>query len=365
MSTSSRPRAAFTLVELLVVITIIGMLIALLLPAVQAVRRTAMQTQCTNNLKQLSLAMINYETSKGNLPGYSQYVNRSNSKVWIQGDTSSGKILVKSTIVGTDPIAVKAWPITWAAMLLPKIERQDIWDQLVDSDASFNIMPLDSFMCPADQDIQSRSELGSLSYSANTGAWDINKDGDFTPDFAPNGVFFNRAIGGPQSRTNGKDPTNMTIMLTENIHKDYDTKCVPVDSPVGTFTWLSGTEQQVGVVWVAANPPQVGTGDVVYQQEPLNKVAPDITTYNPDIPRFARPSSNHGAGALVAFCDGHVEFLRDDIDYLTYQRLMTSTGRKCDDPADPRGPSTPTSPPNTDQIRQFRDAAPLSEQDYR
>jgi prepilin-type N-terminal cleavage/methylation domain-containing protein len=64
----SRTRRGFTLVELLVVIAIIGVLVALLLPAIQAAREAARRSQCANNMRQLSLAVLNYESSRKELP---------------------------------------------------------------------------------------------------------------------------------------------------------------------------------------------------------------------------------------------------------------------------------------------------------
>jgi prepilin-type processing-associated H-X9-DG protein len=260
-------------------------------------------------------------------------------------------------------------------MMLSRLERQDIWDQLIDAEMIVPINFVESFVCPSDTDVQSRSNLGALSYSANTGAWDYDDSFNFLVptqskprqgDVAANGVFFNLAEGKVKSRIGAiKDPTNMTILFTENIHKDYDT---PLDNSSNgiTLTWLAGTEQQLGVVWVVppnppSNSPPVPTaGNGIDQQEAINRIDPAITAYNPEIPRFARPASAHGEGAVVAFCDGHVEFLRDTIDYITYQRLMTATGRKCVNPEDWDDKL------GTDQTMYlFQRAAPLSEKDFR
>src|SRR5213080_1457733 len=95
-----RTRRAFTLVELLVVIAIIGVLVALLLPAVQMAREAARRTQCSNHLKQLGLAAHNFNDTKGALPP----ARLGNSGNWL----------------------------TWAVVMLPFIEQQNfyqLWDQ--------------------------------------------------------------------------------------------------------------------------------------------------------------------------------------------------------------------------------------------
>ncbi len=115
MSTRSRGRGGFTLVELLVVIAIIGILIAMLLPAVQAAREAANRTQCGNNLRQLALAVHNYHDINGTIPPL--YSNARNN----------------SSLVGN----AKDGP-SWAVYLLPYLEHRAAWEQLVIWEAATN-----------------------------------------------------------------------------------------------------------------------------------------------------------------------------------------------------------------------------------
>src|SRR5687768_4239331 len=97
-----RPNRAFTLVELLVVIAIIGILVALLLPAIQAAREAARRSQCTNNLRQVGVAILNYENSYKELPWGSSYA--------------------RSDVTGMPPIPKGNWVIP----VLPFLEEQSL-----------------------------------------------------------------------------------------------------------------------------------------------------------------------------------------------------------------------------------------------
>ena len=136
-------RNAFTLVELLVVIAIIGILIGMLLTAVQQVRESARRIQCANNLRQIGIAMLNYESAHRQLPpGYKSHETR-------DGNVSAGVFIDSSTWD-----AAPGWG--WAAFLLPYVEQtnvgaainyvQPIWEESNRVPASQNIS---LFLCPS------------------------------------------------------------------------------------------------------------------------------------------------------------------------------------------------------------------------
>jgi prepilin-type processing-associated H-X9-DG protein len=257
---------------------------------------------------------------------------------------------------------------SWATLLLPHLERNDIWDQITNPPNKaipVEIPPLQVFVCPADVDALSMANLAALTYVANSGAWDRDApgaSGNFIRDPVANGVFQNNAdyernaMTAPTMRSgNIKDGAATTLMFAENVHKTY----LPVSPPatVPVMSWLGNpngklpSEQQLGFVWVANQNPQPGTS--LTSQEAINGNSSQAIDFDPAIPNYAIPSSGHGSGVIVAFCDGHSSFLRQDIDYKVYQQLMTSDGRKCEDPTGG----------NAAEINAFRILPPLSEKD--
>jgi prepilin-type processing-associated H-X9-DG protein len=357
------------------VITIIGMLVALLLPAVQAVRKNARQTQCTNNLRNVGIAMLAHDSARGELPGLAQFVKRSrNIYANNKYDTATNKFVVGEITIA-DPNDEKFETLSgfsWATILLPRLERQDIWDQILQPPVVSNAVQLvpipavEILICPDDAEANALADFPGLSYVANSGAWDRNDSGLFVGDSPNNGMFTNIADHDRVKEKAAKnrlskiaDGAGTTIMLSENINKTYSDPpgSAPKFSYLGVPDGSLPSEQQLGIVWVANTAPQGGSNDID-KQEQINGNTADVAVFDPKYPRFARPSSDHGEGVNVIYCDGHGGFVRQDIDYIVYQQLLTSNGRKCIDPV-----ANPNNPPSQ-VILDFRNAPPLAEGSY-
>ena len=206
---SVRPRGgAFTLIELLVVIAIIAILIGLLLPAVQKVREAAARTQCSNNLKQMSLAVANYDSTYSKIP-----------PAW----TSSGA--ANTATNGGGPCVVHFW-------ILPYIEQNTIYVASgINANANINgngvyNTSVKTFNCPSDATSFSTYQNGGANYAFNLLVF-MSQGGGWTWNHSPPGI----AVSMP-------DGTSNTVLFAER-YKYCNGSGVPTDPVWAASPWYS------------------------------------------------------------------------------------------------------------------------------
>ena len=291
-------RRGFTLVELLVVIAIIGILIALLLPAVQAAREAARRSQCLNNLKQLGLGLHNYHDTLQSFPPGHTFISNTNL----------------------------ADHFTWPVFIWPYVEQGALYDK-VDfnsnfggcySNSSIMLMALSVFQCPSDGD----SAFGHTcrvrnSYVSNTGIGYLKKE--YPPRHTP-GVFQQNKCLKMRDFTDG---TSTTIGISEivKVREGYDYR--------GTWTYPEGCHYQHDRTPNTRIPDEVRTG-MCAAADANHPEAPCIETYSSHTDRkmLLSARSRHPGGVQVMLMDGAARFISETIDLQTWQALGTPFGHE-------------------------------------
>ncbi len=300
-------RRAFTLVELLVVIAIIGVLVALLLPAIQAAREAARRAQCKNNLKQIGLALHNYESAR---------------RVFPPGYTSAAAIKNEP---GTGP----GWG--WGAYILPYLEESSLFQQIdfkanietnVAPNKDLRVVTLQVFRCPSDSvevpifDVKDASgntitQVAFGNYVGVAGTYEVS----VYPDEGNGVLFRNHQIAIKQIT----DGLSHTIMVSERASRQ---------SP--QTTW-------VGAVVGAVVPPKIPTFDnegppvlVLTNTGPARDDAgqpiANPRVPNNDLGHVEDSNSMHPQGVNIMFADGSVQSINNDIDPDVWVALGTRAG---------------------------------------
>jgi prepilin-type N-terminal cleavage/methylation domain-containing protein/prepilin-type processing-associated H-X9-DG protein len=295
---------AFTLIELLVVIAIIAVLIGLLLPAVQKVREAANRAKCTNNLKQIGLALHNYHDVNKRFPsGY----------IWM------------GVFWSTD-----SNESTWITHLLPFFEQDNLFKK-ADFSGPFGVggvnTPitsafLDLFKCPSDVEVDIVGgawgpNWARGNYAANNGIGPMVSvnDAPFTPSRSVKvpGVF---EINSKTRIVDITDGTSQTALVSELIKSPGE-------------DWRGVMHYPEGPLYQHNNTPNSPVPDWFRMQFCLPiPGAPCIGTYSSFDTRkvILSARSRHPGGVNLLLADGSVRFVTDSIDLVTWQALCTPRG---------------------------------------
>jgi prepilin-type N-terminal cleavage/methylation domain-containing protein/prepilin-type processing-associated H-X9-DG protein len=300
-----RSRHGFTLVELLVVIAIIGILVALLLPAVQAAREAARRSSCGNNLKQIALALDNYEGT------YKRYPPGRVGCDGINGGPCNGN-------PGYERVGTSGF-----VMLLPFLENQPLYDAFNFSDGPWvgtstwlatNKLAVETrpevIVCPSDtaQKVVSVTD-GTTTALAATGSYAFvhgrmgpSSGISETLKLYNTGMFVYKI---PFMRRHNMDGTSNTIYVGETINGHHD---------------------QSRNIWTQAGRHESSLRNT---ENPINTPAgTGITTSPYGIPLNGVFASRHPGGAQFAFGDGHVQFISANVNLATYRALSTREGEE-------------------------------------
>jgi len=309
--TSASARPAFTLVELLVVIAIIGILVGLLLPAVQAAREAARRMQCSNNLKQIGLALHNYHDTYRKFP---------KNNMWWNGNSNGDPRMA-------DPMDQRGH--SWRAMILPFIEQtatfeQIDWTRPISDDTSMgpddvtNLdiarRPMSIYLCPSDP-------YGEVTKAGNQYLWSNWAFPNASPRDEPVGVTCYKGIAG-----NGYDNVFENVPYPEGM---FDRRRGPtlkmrdvIDGTTNTlYVGEISPEWYAWPSWFSWHTPMsTHRGPNHVHRLYMRRIGARSGSQHGWTSGFSA-NSFHPGGVHFLMVDGSVQFLTESIELELYQQL--------------------------------------------
>ena len=330
MKHQTETRRGFTLVELLVVIAIIGILIGMLLPAVQAVREAARRTTCLNNLKQVGLAALNYESAHMKFPSAGK------------GSTSSTTTAPQIALYDNRSQLVDSNSNTWAqsalTQILPNIEMGNVYDLFEDLNVPYTAganqagaqTSVDAFICPSVGGARGSTELDNEMYGYTDYAPIILVDTTVTSVGSGQGRFEVGVFNGRTGRRIGAvtDGTSNTIGFAETTgrHESYTLPVGPSFNHTGALSEALTNTTGGGGMWRWADPENayiVSDGVNTNRNNDAeggkgwsgNNIGPNGETF-----------SFHTGGANLAYVDGSTHFVSDSVAVELYAATCSCAG---------------------------------------
>jgi prepilin-type N-terminal cleavage/methylation domain-containing protein/prepilin-type processing-associated H-X9-DG protein len=344
MSLSRSQKRGFTLVELLVVIAIIGILVALLLPAIQAAREAARRSQCVNKMKQLGLATLNYESARKLLP----FANTPNLTAALKTGNCAG-------VAGTVGVTNGLLHHSLFSFILPYMEEQAIYDQI---DFAYNwsngtvktkkgiynkdafAKDIDVLLCPS---VENRPSTYTTDYNVITRIDQAQYCAAVDPTAAQKRNV-DKLLGLLTDTQNSirkvSDGMSKTIMFVESagrpnhygkgksllgvMYEQYtDLKAPGAGDGLTDYQWGDGGTQADGsdglfLVWNRTEAaPSYGTRPTTITTDcPMGTSVMNCDNYK-------GVYSFHSGGCNICFGDGSVQFVKDDVAADTFVSLIT------------------------------------------